>query len=75
MTLEAAFGNVIKQLRNEKGLSQEKLSFESGLDRSYISQLECGLRQPSLVTIFQLAKALQASPAHIIETVESLYNQ
>lgn len=75
MTLEAAFGNVIRQLRAEKGLSQEKLSFESGLDRSYISQLECGLRQPSLVTIFQLAKALQTSPAHIIAAVESLYNQ
>lgn len=75
MTLEAAFGNVVKQLRSEKGLSQEKLSFESGLDRSYISQLECGLRQPSLVTIFQLAKALQISPSHIIESVESLYNQ
>ena len=75
MTLEVAFGQVIKQLRAGKGLSQEKLSFESGLDRSYISQLECGLRQPSLVTIFQLAKALQASPSYIIETVESLYNQ
>jgi len=75
MTLEAAFGNVIKRLQAEKGLSQEKLSFESGLDRSYISQLECGHRQPSLVTIFQLAKALQTSPAQILETVESLYNQ
>jgi transcriptional regulator with XRE-family HTH domain len=75
MTLEAAFGHVIRQIRTEKGFSQEKLSFESGLDRSYISQLECGLRQPSLVTIFQLAKALQIPPAHIIESVESLYNQ
>jgi len=75
MTLEAAFGNVIRQLRVEKGFSQEKLSFDSGLDRSYISQLECGLRQPSLVTIFQLAKALQTSPALIIQTVELMYNQ
>lgn len=75
MTLEAAFGNVIKQLRTETGLSQEKLSFESGLDRSYISQIECGLRQPSLVTIFQLAKALQTSPSNIIQSVETLYNQ
>jgi transcriptional regulator with XRE-family HTH domain len=56
-------------------LSQEKLSFESGLDRSFISQLECGLKQPSLVTIFQLAKALQTSPARIIESVETLYNE
>ena len=75
MTLEAAFGNVIRKIRAEKSLSQEKLSFESGLDRSYISQLECGLRQPSLVTIFQLAKALQISPARIIESVETLYNE
>jgi transcriptional regulator with XRE-family HTH domain len=74
MTLEAAFGQVIRQLRNDMGVSQEKLSFESSLDRSFISQLECGLRQPSLVTIFQLAKALQTSPAHIIESVETLYN-
>lgn len=75
MTLEAAFGHVIKGLRIEKGFSQEKLSFESSLDRSFISQLECGLKQPSLVTIFQLAKALQKSPAYIIESVEALYNQ
>jgi transcriptional regulator with XRE-family HTH domain len=75
MTLEAAFGQVIRQLRSDLGVSQEKLSFESGLDRSFISQLECGLRQPSLVTIFQLAKALQTSPARIIESVEALYNQ
>jgi len=75
MTLEAAFGSVIKQLRVEKGLSQEKLAFESSLDRSYISQIECGHRQPTLLTIFQLAKALQVAPAQIIESAETLYNQ
>ena len=75
MTLEAAFGQVIRQLRLDKGLSQEKLAFESALDRSFISQLECGIKQPSLVTIFQLAKALHASPASIIESVEALYKQ
>jgi transcriptional regulator with XRE-family HTH domain len=75
MTLEVAFGHVIRQLRTGKGITQEILSFESGLDRSYISQLECGLRLPSLVTIFQLAKALQVTPAYIIESVDALYNQ
>lgn len=75
MTLEAAFGQVIKQLRNEKRLSQEKLAFESSLDRSYISQIECGHRQPTLLTIFQLAKALQTPPAIIIDSAETLYNQ
>lgn len=75
MTLEAAFGQVIKQLRTGKGLSQEKLSFESDLDRSFISQLECGVKQPSLVTIFQLSKALHVSPSQIISMVELLYHQ
>lgn len=46
-----------------------------GPERSFISQLECGLKQPSPVTIFQLAKALQTSPARIIDSVETLYNE
>ncbi|NJD37238.1 MAG: helix-turn-helix transcriptional regulator [Geobacter sp.] len=75
MTLEAAFGHVIKQLRADRGISQEVLSFESGLDRSFISQLECGVKQPTLVTIFQLAKALQTTPSAILLQVETLNNQ
>jgi len=75
MTLEAAFGKVIKDLRKERNLSQEKLSFESGLDRAFISLLECGRKQPSLVTIFQLAKALQISPAQLIASVEEKCNE
>lgn len=74
MTLEAAFGQIIRQLRKERGLSQERLAFESNLDRSFISQLECGVKQPSLVTIFQLARALQTSPARIMDAVETLYS-
>lgn len=75
MTLETAFGQAIKDLRKQKNFSQEKLSFESGLDRAFISLLECGRKQPSLVTIFQLAKALQISPAQIIASVEEKCNE
>ncbi len=75
MTLETAFGQVIKNLRKQRNISQEKLSFESGLDRAFISLLECGHKQPSLVTIFQLAKALQSSPAQIIASVEEKCNE
>lgn len=74
MALESAFGQTIRQLRKERGFSQEKLAFESNLDRSFISQLECGIKQPSLITIFQLAKALKISPSIIIKNVETLYN-
>lgn len=75
MTLEAAFGQVIKDFRKAKKLSQEKLAFESGLDRAFISLLECGRKQPSLVTIFQLAKALQIPPSQIIASVEEKCNE
>lgn len=75
MTLETAFGQVIRDFRKAKKLSQEKLAFESGLDRTFISLLECGRKQPSLVTIFQLAKALQSPPSQIIASVEEKCNE
>lgn len=75
MTLEAAFGQVLKELRKARDFSQERLAFESDLDRAFISQLECGHKQPSLVTIFQLAKALHVSPSLIIRSVEEMYNE
>jgi transcriptional regulator with XRE-family HTH domain len=49
-----AFGTVLRNLRTSVGLSQEDLALESGLDRSFISLLERGLRQPTLKTILQL---------------------
>jgi transcriptional regulator with XRE-family HTH domain len=56
-------------------LSQEKLSQECGLDRSYISLLERGLRQPSLTTILLLSKTLNISAANLIYDVEELLNE
>ena len=70
MSIESAFGEVIRGLRKEIGRSQEDIAFDSALDRSFISQLETGRQQPSLVTIFQLAKALGVSPSQIISSVE-----
>lgn len=61
---------MLKSLRNAKEISQERLSELSGLDRSYISLLERGLRQPSLETLFLLGKALEISPSVIVARVE-----
>ena len=71
-TLEIAFGQVLREFRNDKGISQEKLAMECDLDRTYISMLERGLRQPSLKTIFALAKALNTVPSKIIKKVENV---
>jgi len=70
MTIEEAFGQTIRELRKSKKLSQEALSDLSSLDRSFISHLECGKKQPSLITIFQLAEAFNMSATNIISMVE-----
>jgi transcriptional regulator with XRE-family HTH domain len=71
--IETAFGNVIRRLRKELGVSQEVLAFESGLDRSYVSQIELGKRQASIITIFQLSKALKTSPADVLGLTQDLH--
>jgi transcriptional regulator with XRE-family HTH domain len=70
LSIESAFGAVIRELRKKSGRSQEDIAFDSALDRSFISLLETGRQQPSLITIFQLAKALGVSPSQIISSVE-----
>jgi len=71
-SIEELFGNVLKQLRSDRGLSQEELGFESGYHRTYISMLERGKKSPSLKTIFQLAKALDVDPSVIMERLQIL---
>lgn len=70
MTIEEAFGIVIRRLRRERGFSQDKLSVASCLDRKFISNIEGGKQQPSLLSIFALAGALNASVSSIIYEVE-----
>ncbi|WP_336509796.1 helix-turn-helix transcriptional regulator [Stutzerimonas stutzeri] len=53
-----AFGCVLRKLRKQKRLSQEKLAFEAGLDRTTISLLELGKRSPTLDTIMTLCAVL-----------------
>lgn len=70
MTIEEAFGQVIQELRKANSLSQEALADLSHIDRSFISLVENGRKQPSLITIFQLAKALNVSTAKIMAAAE-----
>lgn len=68
------FGNVLCELRKEQNISQEKLAEYCDLDRTYISLLERGLRQPTLTTIFKISSALKIRPSKLIEIVESKTN-
>ena len=54
-------GQAIRAQREQLGLSQEKLAEQCGFDRTYISMLERGKRNPSLLNLLKLAKGLQTS--------------
>tara|TARA_B100000378_G_scaffold10922_1_gene9195 strand:- start:6938 stop:7153 length:216 start_codon:yes stop_codon:yes gene_type:complete len=60
-------GKKIRTLRLEKLLSQEKLGEITGLDRTYISGIERGVRNPSLKNIEKLAKALDVKVSELTD--------
>lgn len=71
MALIKIFGETLRELRLEKGLSQEKLAELCDLTPNYISFLERGLRQPTLTTLYKLSSALNLSINELINSVES----
>lgn len=59
------FGKRVKQLRKERGLTQEKLAELIDVDRSYMGFIERGERNPTLDKISKIAKALNVSLSHL----------
>ncbi len=70
--LDQDFGKALQRLRKLNNLSQEELSFRVGMHRTYISQLERGLKSPSLRTIGKLCKELKLSLSQLMQEVEKL---
>lgn len=64
---KAAFGRRVRQIRESRGWSQERLAAEVGLDRSYVGGVERGERNISLENICKLAKAMDIKPAALLE--------
>ncbi len=54
-------GRRIVKARTSKGMSQEKLAADSGIDRSHMGFIEQGRRKPTLSTLFKIAKSLGTS--------------
>ena len=71
--LHNIFGKVLRELRTQIGFTQEQLGFECNLDRTFISLLERGLRQPTLTTLFTLSDKLMVPASVIIKKVEDAY--
>lgn len=68
--LKVVFGQELRKARKAVGISQEKLALLVGLDRSYISMLERGIRQPSLTTIFLICPEIKITNAELVARVE-----
>lgn len=67
MDIKAVVGRNVKQHREAKGLSQEKLAFEADLHRTYVSGVERGIRNPTVLIVAKLANALGIEPSKLLE--------
>ena len=65
-----ALGHLIKNKRKARKLSQEQLSFLANLDRTYISGVERGIRNPSLTALVSLARGLNITVSELLEDLE-----
>ena len=59
-------GRNVRRLREEAGLSQEKLALEADLDRTYVSGVERGVRNPTVTVVARIAKALKIEPDRLL---------
>jgi len=69
-TAEQLFGEEISRLRRTRGFFQEELGFQAGIHRTYVSQIERGIKSPTLVVILKLAQALGRPASQLIAEVE-----
>jgi transcriptional regulator with XRE-family HTH domain len=67
-----AFGRAIRELRDERGMSQEDLAHRCGVDRSYMGGIERGERNVSLRNIFRIADGLGVSTPELFDRYERL---
>ena len=68
----AALGQAIRQLRAERGLSQEALADASELHRTYVGGIERGERNPSFANLLRLSDALEVRPSELMVLFERL---
>ena len=66
MNLRQRLGKNVQRIRKDKSWSQEEFAHRCGLHRTYISQVERGVRNPTITVLEKLAKALKVEPAHLL---------
>ena len=67
MDIRRQVGVNVSRIRRDRGQSQEELAFDCGLHRTYISGVERGIRNPTVVVLERIAKALAVPTAQLLE--------
>lgn len=67
MDMKRLVGKNFARLRQEKGLTQEQVEERSGFSQQYLSGLERGYRNPTVVTLYELAHALETTPVEFLK--------
>lgn len=67
MDMRKLVGQNFARLRREKGLTQEQIEERSGLSQQYLSGLERGKRNPTVITLYELAQALGVSHVELVQ--------
>src|ERR1700742_3701087 len=71
-SIAALFGKVLREQRTARGISQEALALSADVGRTFVSQMERGIRQPTLTTLCKLSQALDIQPSTLVARVERL---
>ncbi len=66
MDIRRQVGRNVKRIRKERSWSQEELAFESGLHRTYISGIERGARNPTIMILARLADTLRVTVGELV---------
>jgi transcriptional regulator with XRE-family HTH domain len=66
MDMRRLVGRNVRRIRQERGLTQEQFAELSGFSQQYISDLERGRRNPTIVSLYELAQALSVTPVDLI---------
>jgi len=66
MDMRKLVGRNLARLRQAKGLTQEELEARSGFSQQYLSSLERGTRNPTIITLYEIAQALGVSHVDLV---------
>jgi len=69
MDMRKLVGRNVRQIRQRKGLTQERFAVVSGFSQQYISSLERGRRNPTVVTLYELATALGVNHVELVRPI------